>query len=790
MTMNLHQSPPTGSGGTQAVPPTGGITCKLEDGPIVVKPEADAHLYMHSTVESRDKSYDKMHVHAPHPNFSLNPKVLEPETSISPARGSTGLPMPPPTQGSAAQPTETHMIRRARVGKSMAREMMMQPHHHHNHGGGGGGSGAAPGNHHHVMHSQTLTGNGAELLNCSRDNQLASLFNGNKSKDHQTIEIKQELDLIKKEDMKVERDDDVVLLEKVDEPPPIKQRMTLHNSDKTKQMHMKSTMPVVDLCGSGEPNLIPETEIINLVDNGPDDEYTSPNNNVRKRKILELNRHQCKKSPPNSYKSLIKQSEPKPYLCTAEQPSTPQPAAAAGGQSMPKRSRYRLIKGGQRYRTQQRKIIINGKHKKLLITSSKKIKRRILKRKRTTCEPIAKVSDHSQSIDLTTSSVSGDDADPMEEPNTDDAPKIPSDSDIIDISPSQTTAATMAAAMATSTPNADPNAGDQRYSSEKQLFMSKLELLTDADAAAVIAEKRKRCSTDENLSLMILNRIQLNDRRRFKSETKKFERDRSKSTSKSKDRKSTEAVTKGSAAVVGAKKGAASIAKKGKKPVAAKTQHTNVSEPDAHRMLDEYTDSIMNNNNIMYDNNNKLMNQHHHTHQPAANGRCAGTKKSKSRGAKFSSRKRRRVRHVQEVEEVLIPRRTTAVPRWSNGWHWEGPSFKGKVFLNVSVSWLVCVTWVLLCGYLRLIRFFLSYYLQSDDSPVVRTRYLCMRHDSGDVIQPGDSVLLKAGSKRNELPYVAKVASLWENPEDGKFFGINLPYLNSLKIRFILVGKL
>lgn len=44
-----------------------------------------------------------------------------------------------------------------------------------------------------------------------------------------------------------------------------------------------------------------------------------------------------------------------------------------------------------------------------------------------------------------------------------------------------------------------------------------------------------------------------------------------------------------------------------------------------------------------------------------------------------------------------------------------------------------------------------------------------MRHDSGDVIQPGDSVLLKAGSKRNELPYVAKVASLWENPEDGKF---------------------
>lgn len=42
-----------------------------------------------------------------------------------------------------------------------------------------------------------------------------------------------------------------------------------------------------------------------------------------------------------------------------------------------------------------------------------------------------------------------------------------------------------------------------------------------------------------------------------------------------------------------------------------------------------------------------------------------------------------------------------------------------------------------------------------------------MKHVSGDIIQPGDCVLLRAGSKKNELPYVAKVASLWENPEDG-----------------------
>lgn len=59
--------------------------------------------------------------------------------------------------------------------------------------------------------------------------------------------------------------------------------------------------------------------------------------------------------------------------------------------------------------------------------------------------------------------------------------------------------------------------------------------------------------------------------------------------------------------------------------------------------------------------------------------------------------------------------------------------------------------------------------LQSDDHPVIRTRYPAMEHECGDFIRPGDCVLLRAGSKRNELPYVAKVASLWENPEDGNY---------------------
>lgn len=43
-----------------------------------------------------------------------------------------------------------------------------------------------------------------------------------------------------------------------------------------------------------------------------------------------------------------------------------------------------------------------------------------------------------------------------------------------------------------------------------------------------------------------------------------------------------------------------------------------------------------------------------------------------------------------------------------------------------------------------------------------------MRHKEGDLIGPGDCVLLKAGPRKNDLPYVAKIASLWENPDDGE----------------------
>lgn len=77
-------------------------------------------------------------------------------------------------------------------------------------------------------------------------------------------------------------------------------------------------------------------------------------------------------------------------------------------------------------------------------------------------------------------------------------------------------------------------------------------------------------------------------------------------------------------------------------------------------------------------------------------------------------------------------------PKWSNGWSWDSESFDAKV------------------------------YLTNDEPPVMRKCYSAMRHVEGDVIQPKDCILLKAGPRKIDLPFVAKVAALWENPDDGE----------------------
>ena len=43
-----------------------------------------------------------------------------------------------------------------------------------------------------------------------------------------------------------------------------------------------------------------------------------------------------------------------------------------------------------------------------------------------------------------------------------------------------------------------------------------------------------------------------------------------------------------------------------------------------------------------------------------------------------------------------------------------------------------------------------------------------MRHSEGDIVKPRHCILLASGHRKKDLPFVAKVTALYENPEDGE----------------------
>jgi hypothetical protein len=50
----------------------------------------------------------------------------------------------------------------------------------------------------------------------------------------------------------------------------------------------------------------------------------------------------------------------------------------------------------------------------------------------------------------------------------------------------------------------------------------------------------------------------------------------------------------------------------------------------------------------------------------------------------------------------------------------------------------------------------------------MRKCYPAIVHQEGDVIRVRDCILLRSGRKKFDLPFVAKVTALWENPDDGR----------------------
>lgn len=643
-------------------------TSKTGDLDIVVKPEiVDSHTQYdtnHKTIDSIDRSYEKIAlVPQHHPNYTLNPKLLEqPEMSISPARGSIG-PGIPKIQAGATQPldisiekpmanslTQTPVTsRRARVGKNMAREMMLQSHPISN------------GSAHDI--DMDLQG---DSLNESKSKICAST--PIKEEKNSTItphfmSATQSINgkLIKQEDVKKECDDDVLLISDKSESDHDEKLNSIQIIDLSSDNGIKNhTNDNSDKNGSLKRRCENESSADEIIDLDEENTIT----NVKRRKILEFHKNPNKKSPPNSYKSLIKPSETKAYLCRADARDKDQSTKC----STPK--------------SEEKSILLNDS------IELDSFRNGACDKDNTEHTVIDCSANRTDSIGKTVNSISL---------------TMPS---IADEFPQELSATEEENFMSHIDSNSEGIS--KGYCSDNEILSRKKERLKNKLQKC---EGRSRSESKKCDKTLNGAKVTVKDE---KSKSRKNSRDRSTSSNKSKER-----VEKPSAAKKAkldsdennastptankkktetkTKKSKTSKAKKGceksKKIVENRTQNDQADNNDDvdddgnengdTALLDNESPIHNNNNNILLDKNNKM-----HIEALAAPtfnaNKNAPAKKAKSRGSKFSNKKKHRVRHLKHVEEVIIPRQTLSAPRWSNGWTWLGEPFQGKVFLNVS----------------------------------------------------------------------------------------------------------
>lgn len=243
-----------------------------------------------------------------------HPKLLEtPEQTPSPARGSTGLQIPPTVQPEAVQPAESNLNyssdnvslsqrKQPRLGKSMERERQQQQH-------------------------MTMSGYQTTLDSMNHhhsDNAALEMVS----------QFKQEFAVKKEGEVKKEKDcDDMDIgyrnlkpIENVKLERPETLAATPATQVAPKQIEVNAVETVtVNLINESGDECIDYSMKRKSDDSGNDDVIELSDNStveppaatLKRRKLLEKPIFTPKKSPPNSYKSLIKQSTP-----TSTYPST------------------------------------------------------------------------------------------------------------------------------------------------------------------------------------------------------------------------------------------------------------------------------------------------------------------------------------------------------------------------------------------------------------------------------------------------------------------------------------
>lgn len=678
----------------EAIPKTVSAACKIENILATIKPENKEKGGMEAT---------------PH---ELYPKHLEiPELTPSPARGSIGLQIPPTVQHEAVQPidSDNHSLSQRkppRVGKSMERERQQQQHI--------------------TMTCVDVHPTTIEMPQFKQEFAVKREGEVKKEKDCEEIDTRyiNPIENVKLERPETEREATSTPAAPKSSEDSAGEAVTVNliNESGDECIDYSTKRRLNDSCSSGNE------DVIELSDNSTVD----PPGTLKRRKLLEKPVFTPKKSPPNSYKSLIKQS-----------------AASAGTTTYPPAttSKSKLIsssinRAGNKSAVKRRSILKSK-------TTLKKMRLAVKAKKKT--------SGKKKTIDESEKSLS----------NGEDAVDSQATLAVVEENSSEATEKSDEAENSTEVEHNEEKSMDgssecsgksnidltidrvaKGYFSESDIFtcLSKHRKTTKSQKKfKTKLEKAKKNKKSKTLDVAAPEKGKKKPKKEAEVDAaskvgvskvgkgRKTKADELPKKKKTKKQKEAEAVEKDPLALdEDAPSSQSTPKRKPKTPknaaekksakkskvtevVAEKTVEVPAVESDedvsetvatietrdeetsttvlsssqtvntSKSLLDE-TD-VANNNNECFEDNNRHKQQESLTlYKTPGYGwttfNKTGGKRGK-KGAKFGNRKKHK---FTLLNDIVIPK-STSIPRWSNGWVWEGEPYQALVFLNVSV-WL------------------------------------------------------------------------------------------------------
>lgn len=672
----------------ETIPKTASAACKIENILATIKPE------------SREKGALEA---SPH---DLYPKHLDiPELTPSPARGSTGLQIPATVQHEAVQPidSDSHSLgqrKQPRVGKSMERERQQQQH----------------------ITMTCLDAHPPTIEMPQFKQEFAVKREGEVKQEKDCEEIDTSYRNINPiENVKLERPEterEATSTPAAPKPGEDSAReavtVNLINESGDECIDYSTKRRLNDSCSSGNE------DVIELSDNSTVD----PPGTLKRRKLLEKPVFTPKKSPPNSYKSLIKQSTPSASTATFPPATT----------SKSKLISSSINRAGNKSAVKRRSIL-KSKTTLKKMRLAVKAKKKATGKKKTVDESEKSLSNGEDAVDSqatlavveensSEATEKSDEAGNSTEVEHNEEKSMDGSSEYSGKSNIDLTIDRVAKGYFSESDIFTCLSKHRKTTKSQKKFKTKLEKAKKKksktlDVPAPEKGKKKPKKEAEVETKVVKGRKTKADELPKKKKTKKqkeaeaaVEKDplaldedapSSQSTPKRKPKTPKNAVEKKSAKK---SKVTEAAAEKPVEPLAVESDE-DVSETVAtietrdeetsttvlssaqtvntsKSLLDE-TD-VANNNNECFEDNNRHKQQAESLTLYKTPGygwttfNKTGGKRGK-KGAKFGNRKKHK---FTLLNDIVIPK-STSIPRWSNGWVWEGEPYQALVFLNVSV---------------------------------------------------------------------------------------------------------